>query len=59
MGIFQKTIFDELLNGHLPQGAKTVVHRHLDVASLVPVEDEGVVIDINDMKDYRKHFPDS
>ena len=57
--IFQKTIFDELLNGHLPQGAKTVVHRHLDVASLVPVEDEGVVIDINDIKDYRKHFPDS
>ena len=57
--VFKKTLFNELLNGYLPQGAKTVVHRHLDVASLVPVEDEGVVIDINDMKDYRKHFPDS
>jgi len=57
--VFRRTLFDELLNEDLPQGAKTVVHRHLDVAALVEVEDKGAVIDIDDLSDYRRHFPDA
>ena len=57
--VFRRTLFDELLEDNLPQGAKTVVHRHLDVAALVPVEDQGTVIDIDDLTDYRRHFPDA
>jgi molybdenum cofactor cytidylyltransferase len=57
--VFRRTVFEELLDDDLPQGAKTVVHRHLDVAALVPVEDEGSIIDIDDLTDYRRHFPDA
>ena len=57
--VFRRTIFQELLDDDLPRGAKTVVYRHLDVATLVPVEDEGSVIDIDDLTDYRRHFPDA
>ena len=57
--VFRRTLFEELLADDLPQGAKTVVYRHLDAATLVPVEDEGSVIDIDDLTDYRRHFPDA
>ena len=57
--IFRRTLFDELLDGDLPQGAKTVVHRNLEAAALVETEDEGAVIDIDDLTDYRRHFPDA
>ncbi len=57
--VFRRTLFDELLDDNLPQGAKTVVYRHLDVAALIPVEDQGTVIDIDDLTDYRRHFPDA
>ncbi len=51
-------LFEELLNDALPEGARTVVHSHLDDTACVPVDDEGTVIDINDMTAYRRHFPD-
>ncbi len=56
--LFRKALFDELLNDALPEGARTVVHRHLEGAASVPVDDEGTVIDIDDMTAYRLHCPD-
>jgi CTP:molybdopterin cytidylyltransferase MocA len=45
--IFGKALFLELLDPALEGGAKTVVHRNLAGAELVPVDDEGVVVDID------------
>jgi len=45
--IFAKQLFVELLDPALEGGARTVVHDHLADASLVEVDDEGVVIDID------------
>ncbi len=56
--LFGRALFEELLNDTLPEGARTVVHRHLDATVSVPVEDEGTVIDIDDMTAYRRHCPD-
>ena len=56
--LFGRVLFEELLNDALPEGARTVVHRHLDDTVSVPVDDEGTVIDINDMVAYRRHCPD-
>ena len=56
--LFRRMLFEELLNDALPEGARTVVHRHLDDTASVPLDDEGTVIDIDDMTAYRRHFPD-
>jgi len=55
---FRKSIFEELLNDALREGARTVVHRHLEDTASVSVDDEGTVIDIDDMTAYRRHCPD-
>ena len=57
--VFRRTLFGELLDDDLGEGAKTVVHRHLEAAALMPVEDEGAVVDIDDPEDYRRRFPDA
>ena len=56
--LFRRILFEELLNDALPEGARTVVHRHLEDTASVPVDDEGTVIDIDDMAAYRRHCPD-
>ena len=56
--LFRRMLFEELLNDALPEGARTVVHRHLDDTTSVPVDDEGTVINIDDMTAYRRHYPD-
>jgi molybdenum cofactor cytidylyltransferase len=45
--IFGRSLFGELLDPEIEGGAKTVVHRHLEDALLVDVDDAGVVIDID------------
>jgi len=55
--LFRRSLFDELITPELPEGARTVVHNHLDDIAEVPVEDEGTVTDINYLSDYRRHFP--
>lgn len=45
--VFGRALFVELLDPDLEGGAKTVVHRHLEDALLVAVDDEGVVIDVD------------
>ncbi len=56
--LFCRVLFDALLNDALPEGARTVVHRHVDDTAWVPVDDEGTVIDIDDMTAYSRHCPD-
>jgi CTP:molybdopterin cytidylyltransferase MocA len=50
--LFARSLYAELADPHLSGGARTVVHRHLDDALLVPVEDEGVVTDIDTPEEY-------
>jgi molybdenum cofactor cytidylyltransferase len=56
--LFGRVLFDELLSDALPEGARSVVHRHLEDIASVPVDDKGTVIDIDDMEAYRLHCPD-
>jgi molybdenum cofactor cytidylyltransferase len=55
--LFSRGIFPELLEGDLPQGARTVVRRYLHDALQVPVDDPGILADIDTPEDYRRHFP--
>lgn len=51
--VFARALFPELLDPALEGGARTVVHRHLDGARLVEVEDPGVLIDVDTPAEYR------
>lgn len=51
--IFARELFLELLDPELEGGAKTVVHRHLQDALLVDVDDVGVTIDIDTPEAYQ------
>lgn len=51
--VFERSIFPELLDPSLQGGARTVVHRNLDAARLVPVTDPGVLVDIDTPEEYR------
>jgi len=55
--VFSRAIFPELMEEDLPQGPRTVVQRHRDRRLLVPVEDPGILADIDTPEDYRRHFP--
>lgn len=57
--VFRRTLFNELRSPGLAEGARTVVHAHLDWADLVPVDDPGVVQDIDTPEAYRTAFPRS
>jgi CTP:molybdopterin cytidylyltransferase MocA len=45
--VFGRALFPELLDPTLEGGARTVVHRHLDDACLVPTTERGVVTDVD------------
>jgi len=49
---FRKSLFGELIDPMLDGGARTVVHRHLDHAELVAVNDPGIRLDIATPADY-------
>lgn len=55
--IFGRSLFPELLEEDLPQGARTVVHRYLGTRLLIPVDDPGILADIDTPADYQRHFP--
>lgn len=57
--IFHRSLFDELLEEGLEEGARTVVRRHDDALREVPVDDEGVLADIDTLREYRRRFPDA
>jgi len=50
--IFSSRLFDELLAAPLDQGARAVVHRH--PVREVPVDDAGILADIDDPETYRR-----
>lgn len=51
--IFGPALFSELKDPELEGGARTVVHRHLDEALLIPVGDSGAITDIDTPEQYR------
>lgn len=57
--LFARPLFGELRDPELAEGARTVVQRHRDSASLVEVDDPGVLVDIDTLAEYRRHFPRS
>jgi molybdenum cofactor cytidylyltransferase len=55
--LFSRDLFPELLEEDLPEGARTVVRRYLEGRLQLPVDDPGILADIDTPEDYRKHFP--
>ncbi len=54
--LFRRTLFPELTAGGLEEGARSVVHEHLEEAVLVEVPDTGAVTDIDTPEAYRAAF---
>ncbi len=54
--LFGAAVFDELLSGALPEGARSVVRSHADDLVDVEVEDPGVLVDVDTPADYEKHI---
>ncbi len=55
--LFGRRLFPELLGTDLTEGARTVVRRYLADRLQLPVDDPGVLADIDTPEEYRKHFP--
>ena len=51
--LFRTSLFSELADTSLEGGARTVVHRHLSEACLVPFHDSAVVTDVDTPEAYR------
>ena len=52
--LFAASVFDELLRGELPEGARSVIAAHAAEVLDVPVTDPGVTTDIDTPDDYRR-----
>lgn len=50
-------LLDELQEPDLAEGARTVVRRHREAARLLDVPDRGILVDIDTLPEYRRHFP--
>jgi CTP:molybdopterin cytidylyltransferase MocA len=57
--LFASEVFEELLSGELPEGARSVVRGLTDRVVDVEVDDRGVVTDIDTPSEYEKHFGES
>lgn len=55
--IFSKALFPDLLKAPLEAGAKAVVRENQDKVLEVETEDEGVLIDIDTLEQYRRIKP--
>jgi len=51
------SLFPELLEDDLPDGARTVIRRYLEDRLEVPVEDPGILADIDTPEEYLRYFP--
>jgi molybdenum cofactor cytidylyltransferase len=56
--VFSKEIFDDLLSPYADQGARAVVHRARDRVREVPVDDPGIVANIDTPSDYQSLIND-
>ncbi len=54
--IFSRTLFAELLNAPLDQGAKAVVNAHRDETLEIETDDAGIAVDIDTPELYRQHI---
>ena len=54
--LFAASLFEELLHGDLPEGARSIVSRHEHEALDVAVADPGVTTDVDTPDDYRRAF---
>lgn len=57
--LFHRALFDELSTLGLPEGARTVVRRHEGARRELPVDDSGVLDDLDTPTDYLRAFPSS
>ena len=56
--VFAASLFSELLDDDLPEGARTVVHRYASQSESVEVDDPGVLADVDTPEDYQQHIGD-
>jgi CTP:molybdopterin cytidylyltransferase MocA len=54
--LFGRRLFPELLEEDLPEGARSVLRRHLDERLQLAVDDQGILADIDTPEEYLKHF---
>ena len=54
--VFHRDLFPELLEDGLPNGARSVIQRYLPHRIEIPVNDPGILIDVDTPTDYRHHF---
>ena len=52
--LFARNLFDELQRAPLEQGARAVVRRHAAETELVPVDDPGILVDVDTPADYQE-----
>ena len=52
--LFSAAVFEELLHGDLPEGARSIVHGHAEELDEVAVDDGGILIDIDTPEDYER-----
>ncbi|HEX6560067.1 MAG TPA: nucleotidyltransferase family protein [Longimicrobiales bacterium] len=53
--IFARSVWPELMQGDLPDGARSVMAAHQDETHTTDVTDDGVLIDIDTPSDYAQH----
>ena len=54
--IFSREIFEELRTMPYEIGARAMLHKHPEKILEVPVNDEGILINIDTIEDYRKYI---
>lgn len=54
--LFSRRLFPELMEDDLPEGARSVVRRYLEERVQLPVDDPGILADIDTPEEYRRHF---
>ena len=52
--IFARSVFQELLDAPLNEGARFVVHGHTAELDLIEMNEQGIVVDVDYPEDYRK-----
>jgi CTP:molybdopterin cytidylyltransferase MocA len=55
--VLKRSLFPELSEDDLPEGVRTVLRRDPARVREVPVEDPGVLLDLDTPEAVREHFP--
>ena len=50
--LFARSVFPELMRPDLPDGARSVIDAHQHDARAIPVDDAGVLVDVDTPQDY-------